>query len=727
MKQVVKRYEFAGLPIAVENPAGSERSWTGDGGVERKTTMRHDYGFIEGQDGRDGDELDCYVGPTATARFAYVVHQLQRPGYDRPDEDKVFLGFDSEADAKAAFVAHRDDGEQAYGGMSAIPIGDFVRKMQTRTGSGKVRHERTSARMNLVDEMQNLVDAWRARQPVTMDGIDADVVVAPRVELLDIGAVGSVPTKVWDRGATFGEKVKNGRLSIFSVDTFNEFTDNWLKRGERLSLCYNHQSAFVEENGQPAPALAQYDAIAIVAGGKIVRFERLLASTAAAPKIKELEQRVAQLATSLDPKPTPDGMWFYRGLVTDMGQKLLPGFSYISPMFTTTGADENGNPQGYTLIDLAATNTPFQAGCVISFDRASRPPTTRGVGNMAAKLAKMSKFVKFEDGADDKTIKAAVLQKMEDEKVAAMEDEGYKYADSAKCLEDMAKVYEEAHLEEDDKDAEAPHVAMRKLAARMSKMAKMDDGADGAAMSQPPPDDKKDKLEGDEAYERAARPRLIALAQRLGVEVKQGARSQELLDAIGAAAVPAGNMKDIVNAQVERALLERDREQKQGEKKKRADELVAAAKKGNYPEENLEPLRAFAMENLDGASVLVKKFLGVDELPSAQLFSRMTEGGSPIGGEGRNATTAGNPLFGGKDVRVVDNALATFVIEGEQFSRVMKEWAEKKEGPIKDKIDAYLGVEERLAPHMRLYAAHNLLKKERPELYTAQRGELFGI
>jgi len=48
--------------------------------------------------------------------------------------------------------------------------------------------------------------------------------------------------------------------------------DGWLRRGERLSLCYNHQSAYTEENGEPAPALAYYDAVALVEGGKIVRY-----------------------------------------------------------------------------------------------------------------------------------------------------------------------------------------------------------------------------------------------------------------------------------------------------------------------------------------------------------------------------------------------------------------------------------------------------------------------
>lgn len=363
MSKVAKRYAFAGLPIAVENPAGSERAWSGDGGVERKTVMRNDYGFVEGTEGTDGDEIDVYIGPDATARFAYVVRQLQRPGYDKHDEDKVFLGFASEEAARACFLAHRDDGDLAYGGMTSIPIGEFVRKIAARTGAGRIRHEANPHELAaIVMERRGLFELAIGRS-LAFD--------ASR------GSDGIVRAQVWDRGMTFGEKVKDGQLSSFSVDTFNQVMTNWLRRGEIISLCYNHQSAYVAQNGQPAPALAKYDAVAMVQGGQVIRFERLHSSTAmAAPSVLELQKRVASLATDLDPIPSPDGLWFFRCEVTPLGQELLPNYSYISPMFTSKGKDELGNEQGYTLIDLAATNTAFQAGCIIAFERDVPTPST---------------------------------------------------------------------------------------------------------------------------------------------------------------------------------------------------------------------------------------------------------------------------------------------------------------------------------------------------------------
>jgi hypothetical protein len=130
--QVVKRYEFCGLPIAVENPAGSVRSWAGADGKVGYTRMLLDYGFIEGYLSGDGEELDCYVGPYPEAKFVYVVHQLRAPDYRKHDEDKVMLGFSDAEEARWAYLAHRSDGDRAFGTMSLIPLDVFRARLRRR-------------------------------------------------------------------------------------------------------------------------------------------------------------------------------------------------------------------------------------------------------------------------------------------------------------------------------------------------------------------------------------------------------------------------------------------------------------------------------------------------------------------------------------------------------------------------------------------------------------------
>lgn len=134
------RAEYAGMAIVIENKKGTLRPWYDAGGkTAGATMMHHDYGFIDGHMGADGDEVDCYLGPDGECDHVYVVHQRRAPDYKAFDEDKVMFGFKSEAAAKDAFMVHRTDGDQAYGGMSVMPLSVFKAKLKRRTGTGKIR------------------------------------------------------------------------------------------------------------------------------------------------------------------------------------------------------------------------------------------------------------------------------------------------------------------------------------------------------------------------------------------------------------------------------------------------------------------------------------------------------------------------------------------------------------------------------------------------------------
>lgn len=157
---VITQRTFQGLPVAIENPAGSLRTWK-DGDDIGTTEMLFDYGFIEGVDGSDGEELDVYLGPDETAPDVHVVHQRRAPwGQGDHDEDKTMLGFADAGAAKAAYLAHRNDGDRAWGGMSVIPLDTFKRKLRTREGTGKIRASatpRADARRATVDALEALV------------------------------------------------------------------------------------------------------------------------------------------------------------------------------------------------------------------------------------------------------------------------------------------------------------------------------------------------------------------------------------------------------------------------------------------------------------------------------------------------------------------------------------------------------------------------------------------
>lgn len=123
------RVEWQGLTIAIENPAGSVRRGTNRHGVSWEIRMRYDYGEVVGSMGVDGDPVDIYLGPYLDAPMVYVVHQRKVGRWDEYDEDKCMVGFDSQADAEAAFLSNYND-PRFLGPVTAMPVAEFVAKVR---------------------------------------------------------------------------------------------------------------------------------------------------------------------------------------------------------------------------------------------------------------------------------------------------------------------------------------------------------------------------------------------------------------------------------------------------------------------------------------------------------------------------------------------------------------------------------------------------------------------
>lgn len=673
--------DFSGLPIIVENAAGSTRQWHDrDGRVSGETLMKHDYGFIEGHIGTDGDEVDCYLGPKEEAQFVYVVHQLKSPEYNKHDEDKVMLGFSSEEEAKKAYLAHRKDGDQdpgPYGGMSVIPLEDFKRKLQRRTGTGKIRHEVESS-MSIKFEVAR-------------------------------GPDGKLRVGVWDKFTTWGTKYKDGMDTRFDEETLTQFIKNWKERGDALPMDYNHQSSYASENGQPAPALAWYDALAIVRNGQCIGFDKLDSSGAQGPP---------------ESSDKEDGLYGYRSEVTELGQELLPNFKYISPTFSPDGTDEMGNDIGYTLHAVAATNTPFQAGTEITFS-AKRHERKN---NMARFEEETMKKLGLEAGADDEAVKQAYAAKMEEAKeMLAEEDDPDSMKKMAAEMEELAKHYEAAY--EEGPEA-GPHVVMKKLAKKLAKMAAGDspfggketpeeEAAEGHKMEEADGDaeHKMEEEEGAKMEEaKMEKKHLRALANRMGVRIPDRATSRQMYDAISAATVPAAQLPILVDARVKQAMLEKDQARAKEETRSKAKLLVEAMIEGGYPEDNRKDFLNYASDpkNYASAEAIAKPFLKTLGDTSV-LFSKLTASGAPTGIDPRREGSTS----GGKDQKVVRSVFGNFIVDGERFSNMAKEMADAKDGKVKMEIDAMLSDTEQNHSGYRLIAANRLLRQQRPDLWAA--------
>lgn len=136
---IAYRQKWRGFELAIENPVGSVRSGKKPNGTAWHTKMSHAYGEITDTEGADGDPVDIFVGPDLDAPMVFVVHQNTVDDWDKYDEDKVMLGFASEADAKSAFLKNYDD-PRFLGPITAMPVAEFIKKARaTKDKPGMIK------------------------------------------------------------------------------------------------------------------------------------------------------------------------------------------------------------------------------------------------------------------------------------------------------------------------------------------------------------------------------------------------------------------------------------------------------------------------------------------------------------------------------------------------------------------------------------------------------------
>lgn len=128
------RMEFQGLPISIENRAGSRRYWYDHEADEHGSTkMKYPYGYVKGTLGLDGDAVDVFVGPEEDSDLVVVITQLKRPDFSEVDEQKVMLGFSSASEAKKAYLKHYND-PRFFGSMKTMSVAEFKDKLKTQRG-----------------------------------------------------------------------------------------------------------------------------------------------------------------------------------------------------------------------------------------------------------------------------------------------------------------------------------------------------------------------------------------------------------------------------------------------------------------------------------------------------------------------------------------------------------------------------------------------------------------
>lgn len=114
---------IAGFEITIENQKGSERSGTDPSGRKWTRTLKSHYGYFKRTKGKDGDQIDVFIGENPESRFIFVVDQLNQD--ETFDEHKVMLGYDSFDRAKEAYLENYEEGWQGLGAMTVVEMEDF--------------------------------------------------------------------------------------------------------------------------------------------------------------------------------------------------------------------------------------------------------------------------------------------------------------------------------------------------------------------------------------------------------------------------------------------------------------------------------------------------------------------------------------------------------------------------------------------------------------------------
>ena len=137
---------WQGMDITIETEQGQERSGVGPDNKPWAIEMPAPYGYLKRTEGKDGDQIDVYVGPTPESETVYIIDQIE-PKTGNFDEHKTMLGFDSPADALAIYNAAFNDGSGVtrIGAVTPMSVTEFKTWLHKADTKKPVSYKKASA------------------------------------------------------------------------------------------------------------------------------------------------------------------------------------------------------------------------------------------------------------------------------------------------------------------------------------------------------------------------------------------------------------------------------------------------------------------------------------------------------------------------------------------------------------------------------------------------------
>ena len=115
-----------GLNITVENAKGKPRHGVGRDGKPWSAILGAHYGYFKRSEARDGDNVDCYLGPHIKSPHVFVIDQIDHET-GKYDEAKCCIAFANEKQALRAYEAGFSDGKgkDRIGKVTAMTVQQF--------------------------------------------------------------------------------------------------------------------------------------------------------------------------------------------------------------------------------------------------------------------------------------------------------------------------------------------------------------------------------------------------------------------------------------------------------------------------------------------------------------------------------------------------------------------------------------------------------------------------
>lgn len=156
-----------GFDVTIENPKGSERSGTDEGGQPWSVTMHNTYGYIRGTEGVDGDHIDVFLSDHLDDwnGMVYVVDQVKGDGSF--DEHKVMYGFNDAQEASDAYLSNYTPGWKGLGTITGCTLDEFKKWIASSHRKTKPFADYKSVKTEEAQAAANVAASESASEEVT--------------------------------------------------------------------------------------------------------------------------------------------------------------------------------------------------------------------------------------------------------------------------------------------------------------------------------------------------------------------------------------------------------------------------------------------------------------------------------------------------------------------------------------------------------------------------------